>query len=130
MTQPKYTQETISEIEDFFQSNFNQTSINRVQSGDSEGQLYVSYRYLNPEQKKVLEDFSVNKLGNSFKVVQTQINSRVRKGNLFLGKQEEQKPKATNESLTKNVIVKCSHLVRENKMSHSDMCEIIDNLYS
>jgi len=130
MTQPKYTQQTISEIEDFFQSNFNQTSINRVQSGDSEGQLYVSYRYLNPEQKKVLEDFSVNKLGNSFKVVQTQINSRVRKGNLFLGKQEEQKPKATNESLTKNVIVKCSQLVRENKMSHSDMCEIIDNLYS
>tara|TARA_A100001515_G_scaffold130922_1_gene118393 strand:- start:30 stop:422 length:393 start_codon:yes stop_codon:yes gene_type:complete len=130
MTQPKYTQETISEIEDFFQSNFNQTSINRVQSGDSEGQLYVSYRYLNPEQKKILEDFSVNKLGNSFKVVQTQINSRVRKGNLFLGKQEEQKPKATNESMTKNVIVKCSQLVRENKMSHSDMCEIIDNLYS
>ena len=130
MTQPKYTQETISEIEDFFQSNFNQTSINRVQSGDSEGQLYVSYRYLNPEQKKILEDFSVNKLGNSFKVVQTQINSRVRKGSLFLGKQEEQKPKATNESMTKNVIVKCSQLVRENKMSHSDMCEIIDNLYS
>lgn len=130
MTQAKYTQKTITEIEDFFQSKFNQTSINRVQSGGNEGQLYLSYRYLNPEQKKILEEFSTNKLGNSFKVVQTQINSRVRKGKLFLGKQEEQKPKATNESMTKNVIVRCSQLVRENKISHSDMCEIIDNLYS
>ena len=129
MTQPKYTQETISEIEDFFQSNFKQKCINRVQSGPSEGLMYLSYRYLNPEQRKLLEEFSANKFGNSFKNVQTSINQRIKKGSLFVEEQEAEQPSEAPDTVFTNVIVKCSKLVRENKMTHSEMCEVLENLY-
>lgn len=129
MTQIKYTQETISEIEDFFQSNFKQSCMNRVSSGNNEGQVYVSYRYLNPEQKKVLEEFSSSKFGNSFKNVQTSINQRIKNQSLVVEGQEAEGSIKTENVVFTNVIVKCSQLVRENKMSHSEMCEVLENLY-
>ena len=129
MTQPKYTQETILEIEDFFQSNFKQKCINRVQSGPSKGSMYLSYRYLNPEQRNLLEEFSANRFGNSFKNVQTSINQRIKKGSLFVGEQKTEQSSEAPDTVFTNVIVKCSKLVRENKMTHSDMCEVLENLY-
>jgi len=129
MTQIKYTQETISEIEDFFQSNFNQSCMNRVISGDNKGQVYLSYRYLNPEQKKVLEEFSSRKFGNSFKNVQTSINQRIKNQSLVVEEQGVEETIEDDKVVFTNVIVKCSQLVRENKMSHSEMCEVLENLY-
>lgn len=134
MTPIKYTQETVNDIENFFQSQFNKTSVGKVKSGTREGDLFLSYKQLSKSEANTLNEFSINTIGMPFKNVQTAINKRVRRGELTLDFSREQEAKTEsvpteNVVTTMNVIVKCSRLVRENKMSNEELCEIIENLY-
>ena len=134
MTPIKYTQETVNDIENFFQSQFNKTSVGKVKSGTREGQLFLSYRELSKSEANTLHEFSMNTMGMPFKNVQTAINKRVTRGELTLDFNREQEAETKsvptkNVVTTMNIIVKCSRLVRDNKMSSEELCEIIENLY-
>ena len=134
MTPIKYTQETVNDIENFFQSQFNKTSVGKVKSGAREGQLFLSYKQLSKSEANTLNEFSINTIGMPFKNVQTAINKRVRRGELTLDFSREQEAKTEsvpteNVVTTMNVIVKCSRLVRDNRMSNEELYEIIENLY-
>jgi hypothetical protein len=150
----KYTQESIDRIENFFQSNFNKSSLGEIKSKTSprHGEKYISYKGLNKEELEILEDFSRNELGSSFKCLQAYLNGKVRLGKLTLNFDgKEVRPKAVHESAVEeptttseqttedtpilrkpskfDVLVKCCRLVEENKMSNEELLEIIINLY-
>ena len=126
MTNIKYTTNTITEIENFFQENFGVSCIKTKKSGLKEGVKYISYSSLNAAQQDVLDKFTMSKYSSTFRVVQSNINERIQRGTLTMPSDEAK----TNTTETVSIIVKCSRLVRDNKMSESELSEIISNLYS
>ena len=130
MTNNKYTTNTIVELENFFQERFSISCIKTGQYGRQEGVKYISYAALNGEQQNELDEFSRSKFGLKFKDLQSKINVRIKRGKLKLPSDEPETPETTDNTETVNVIVKCSRLVRDNKMSESELSEIINNLYS
>ena len=144
----KYTQESIAKIENFFQSKFNKTSIRVGQYGTKEGVSFLSNRGLSRDQKKELDSFFLRTFNSNFKNAQTCINQRIVKGTLTVPFYLEHgdtdtplsQPETTSEQPTEytlklaapskfDVLVKCCRLVKENKMSNKELCEIIINLY-
>ena len=126
----KYSTQTIVEIENFFQENFNISCIKTGKHGRQEGVKYLSYAGLNGKQQNELDEFAVGKYNLKFRDLQSNLNSKIKRGTVLLPSSKPEPPATEDTSTTKNVIVKCSRLVRDNKMSESELCEIISNLYS
>lgn len=135
-------------IENFFQSKFKKTSIKVGRYGSKEGVSFLSNRGLSKDQKKELDSFFLRAFNSNFKNAQTCINQKIAKGTLtlpfYLDHGDKDTPLSQSETTSEqptedvltlkkpskfDVLVKCCRLVKENKMSNEELCEIIINLY-